>query len=41
SEDLAVAMIFFPNEPRGLVETCRAIIEKVCDRHGLRRLAWR
>ena len=40
-EDMAVAMIFFPNEPRGLVETCRAIIEKVCDRHGLRRLAWR
>ena len=39
--DLAVAMVFFPNDPPALVDTCRHVIEKACDRHGLRRLAWR
>ncbi len=39
--DLAVAMVFFPSDPPALVDTCRHVIEAACDRHGLRRLAWR
>jgi glutamate synthase (ferredoxin) len=39
-EDISVAVFFFPQEP-DTARRCREIVERVCDRHGLRRLAWR
>ncbi len=40
-QDIAVATIFFPREDPAVRQRCRLIVEQVCDRHGLRRLAWR
>ncbi|MGH2370953.1 MAG: glutamate synthase subunit alpha, partial [Chloroflexota bacterium] len=39
--DIAVAMIFFPAEDAAVNARCVDIVERTCDRHGLRRLAWR
>ncbi|MBI3973502.1 MAG: glutamate synthase subunit alpha, partial [Chloroflexi bacterium] len=39
--DVAVAMIFFPREDEAVERRCREIVERVCDRRGLRRQAWR
>ncbi|MDQ3703361.1 MAG: glutamate synthase subunit alpha, partial [Chloroflexota bacterium] len=38
--DIAVAMVFFPADAE-VKARCASIIERACDRHGLRRLAWR
>jgi glutamate synthase (NADPH/NADH) large chain/glutamate synthase (ferredoxin) len=39
-QDVAVAMFFFPSEEQ-IRARCQGIVERTCDRHGLRRLAWR
>ena len=39
--DIAVATIFFPGDEPAVKARCLAIVERVCNRHGLRRLAWR
>ena len=38
--DIAVGMFFFPREV-DTAHRCLQIVERTCDRHGLRRLAWR
>jgi len=40
-EELAVAVLFLPSEDPAANARCRTIIERVCERRGLRRLAWR
>ncbi len=39
-DDIAVAVFFFPRDV-DTAQRCRQIVERTCDRHGLRRLAWR
>ncbi|HEU5315289.1 MAG TPA: glutamate synthase large subunit [Chloroflexota bacterium] len=38
--DIAVGVFFFPREAE-TTQRCLEIVERTCDRHGLRRLAWR
>ena len=40
-EDIGVAMVFFPHDGSDVTARCRSIIERVVERHGLRRIGWR
>ena len=40
-EDIGVAMVFLPHDGAEVTARCRSIIERVVERHGLRRIGWR